>query len=240
MNSSLYFPVSLTLPIVIGVSHKKIKSTREVNLNKEDSFTGVQQKFNIKRINKEQYDIILNPFFRADVTVAKNYEEGKAVVQSMYQKVNQCLPQINDLLKLRDNSKKPFIQLRLYDKMKYEISPAVVPISIKRKGRSHSVHWDLSVDCPTILHELLHLIGLTDEYQETTQGYSKDKVTGEHTFVKNNAEIPMWDCRKVYLEDSIMGPAFSVWRNAGKDKYIVTQHICKCSDDNEACLKKNI
>jgi len=65
------------------------------------------------------------------------------------------------------NKDKKIIKINLVDTVE---GIATTPISIENFGvRSNSEAWSTNARCPTLIHEILHLIGLSDEYPETEQ-----------------------------------------------------------------------
>jgi hypothetical protein len=64
--------------------------------------------------------------------------------------------------------------------------------------------------CRTNIHEILHLLGLPDEYPETEKGYDIDQATMKSTwkdkvacYGKDDCKLG-WDCRVLGPKDSIM------------------------------------
>ena len=48
-----------------------------------------------------------------------------------------------------------------------------------RRARADSRNWDVDEECGTITHEVMHLLGLCDEYREQVRGYVTDTETGQ-------------------------------------------------------------
>ena len=69
--------------------------------------------------------------------------------------------------------------------------------------RSNSGQWSYSIECPTMIHEMFHLLGLADEYPEWSTGVTISQ-DGEIEYTDRNAEYPMYDCRSIGPRDSIM------------------------------------
>ena len=76
-------------------------------------------------------------------------------------------------------------------------APRASDIKITRKWffRSNSGNWKYRPNCPLILHETLHLLGLVDEYQET------DRVHGKLEY----------DCRALGPRRSVMNEQDIAW-----------------------------
>ena len=82
--------------------------------------------------------------------------------------------------------------------------------------RSSNKKYESDVDCPIITHEVLHLLGLPDEYKEQHLGYYVHSVTGEINNTKaghNNYQYQFtYDCR-VTFSNSFMGQYWERWNN---------------------------
>ncbi len=93
--------------------------------------------------------------------------------------------------------------------------------------RSHAGKYSSDIDCPTITHEVLHLTGLCDEYEETQMGYYVHPFTGEVKGATQDKDKPdskamdlspaydfkpAYDCR-VTRPNSIMSNQYERWDN---------------------------
>ncbi len=91
--------------------------------------------------------------------------------------------------------------------------------------RSNSFHYAADIDCVHMTHEVLHLLGLVDEYKETKTGFYVNSKTGEKTrIIGNKKEIKelmndknyefknVYDCR-VVQKNSIMSYDYIRWWN---------------------------
>jgi hypothetical protein len=88
-------------------------------------------------------------------------------------------------------------------------SPAIPanPIEVLPPGsRSHSSAWKEDIDCATILHEMLHVLGLIDEYEERWMGYHSEGGQLKSTGLENFGEVPIrsYNCRSHGPESSVM------------------------------------
>lgn len=111
-------------------------------------------------------------------------------------KVQRCLNKYN-----------PYLQGPDGESLKIKLSaqaPRVVINVQEALERIESNVYSDKMQCPAVLHEVLHLLGLADEYKETQVGYSMNKVTGALELVWEGAEIPAYDCRAMGPEDSVM------------------------------------
>ena len=102
--------------------------------------------------------------------------------------------------------------------------------------RSNVEKYESDIDCPTIVHEVLHLTGLCDEYTEMQYGFYTDPDTQEvmgsnfGKFGDTDLETisshdfkPAYDCR-VTTEDSIMSDQYERWKKVenSRNKSLLT------------------
>ena len=99
--------------------------------------------------------------------------------------------------------------------------------------RSDSGKYASDIDCPSIVHEVLHLAGLCDEYEEIGNGFYTDPETGEvmgqnfggNQNIDSSAHnfTLAFDCR-VTAKNSIMANHYTRWDNVkkGKNKSLLT------------------
>ena len=86
-------------------------------------------------------------------------------------------------------------------------------------------NYSAEIDCPTILHEVLHQLGLSDEYNEIDDHHKEMPETGIISRILQNIEYaifgaappPEHDCRFV-SENSIMGDYYNRWDSIFEDK----------------------
>jgi hypothetical protein len=153
---------------------------------------------------------------------------------AMRAKVNDCLARTNKLLWQKNGEK---MEIKLID------SPASLTQMVKLgnpKARVDSGFWKDQTDpkianddkgkpidfCPTNTHEMLHLLGLCDEYKETEMGYETDPGTGKSEFKdkmsclgKKGQKCDVgYDCRIQGPENSIMNKQWLAFDRSEKNK----------------------
>ncbi len=112
-------------------------------------------------------------------------------------KIQKCLDEYNPYFKGPNGE-------TLTIKQTYAVD-VVQRINIADIGaRANSRVYPEDITCTTAIHEILHLLGLVDEYEEKQRGYITDKTTGQAVLVAEGAEIPRYDCRALGPKDSIM------------------------------------
>ena len=201
--------------------------------------------YNVKREPDGTYSIPLSLKFSAD----RDYdgEVPRDRVPAHYtKKVQDCLSKANEKM-LGPNGEKLKIVVQApktqgkdncdnndSDIKEIEIGSA--------KHRSNDGKYESDIDCSTITHEVLHLLGLCDEYQERKSGHYVDTQTGRVVGTTKsvfNADDrinkkfkdkegyqfkPDFDCR-VTTSNSIMADDVERWDNVfkeGKNHSILT------------------
>jgi len=90
--------------------------------------------------------------------------------------------------------------------------PEISPVRITKQMffRSNSKNWESSPDCPLIVHETLHLLGLVDTYRE------KDYVNTVKVNGKSKSFLK-YDCRSIGPKSSVMNNQDKAFNDAGLD-----------------------
>lgn len=110
-------------------------------------------------------------------------------------------------------------------------------VTIKEEFRSSVNNYAEFIDCPTILHEALHLLGLEDEYEEKFAGFNINKYSGNIEFAMDDAEYIGYDCRAIGPPNSVMSNQLDAI-NAVSDLVEVDNITCSCSLSEKACESK--
>jgi hypothetical protein len=164
---------------------------RRFDYDRSASESGVEMRHNVIRRDQNTYLLGLNLNFTGQGSDNARYSEL----------TRQCLTQYNRHLKGPNGEQIVILINEQYPGTR----PVQTDINIVRgeNVRSHSRGWAHDIDCPTVLHELLHLVGLCDEYRETAIGYIVNP-DGTRTSVERGADITAFDCRAIGHADSIM------------------------------------
>jgi hypothetical protein len=169
--------------------HLKKGESINVNIDKEYA----QPKYRLSKTGKKSYRAEINLLFSDIWDGNKKITNYNSVWRH---KVKKCLSIYNKYLKGPDGES---LKIVLSKKAPQHI------ISIQdEKLRPTSTLYSEGMTCPLILHEILHLLGLVDEYEETQLGFRMDKATGDLKYVTEDSEIKIYDCRALGPEDSIM------------------------------------
>lgn len=151
----------------INCSELSIGQTKLVNYEHSESPTSLEHKYIIERVGTNEYKLKLNLKFQENTLwPMENSELDKTIRRN----INNCLDEINPRLKGPDNVSLniEILEPNSENKKKYKKIESVITVSDTPVKREHSHFYSLQSSCPVIIHELLHLMGLVDEYTEIT------------------------------------------------------------------------
>ena len=188
---------------------------------KSYSFQSISDGFyNVKREKDGSYSIPLVLNF----SPGKDYDglvSRDKVPEHYMHKAQTCLKKANQKMlgpngeKLKINIQAPIMQ----DKAKCSDEQVIDIIISSSDFRSNWRRYESDINCPTIIHEVLHLLGLHDEYEEKSIGFYVHSKTGE--VIQSKQQFmpgtdyqfkPAFDCR-VTQKNSIMETQKERWQN---------------------------
>ena len=145
----------------------------------------------LNRVKTDEYEVKMNLNFKP-ISKRRKYKNF----------TRKCLKRMNELTKLPPSGaeltpRNPKLKFVLTDNTNI---PAHDISIMPPDYRSDSASWESDIDCETISHEILHLLGLMDCYHES----DTDPSTGES----------IYPCRKIGREDSIMNDHHLAWNRA--------------------------
>ncbi len=162
-----------------------------------------------------------NGNYRATFNIEFKPQQGvSATSQIMQTKMNECLQMVAPYLKGPDGNT---ITIRILspDEIKTlprRQRPRKYKIEIGPDGsRSNTRMFSADDDCATFTHEMLHHMGLQDEYHEADPEFASK-----------------WDCRPITREDSVMHT-----HTRGLEAALPRTIMCHCSSDACENLKLN-
>jgi hypothetical protein len=119
-----------------------------------------------------------------------------------YQKTKECFQKMSGKLRSPNGV---VIDLKIADhETAKKITPA--PVAIENSDfRSASLNWEGDIDCPTIVHETLHLMGLCDGYHEEDLADRNAIEDSDKRLV-----ITKYNCRSIEPESSVMHDSYSI------------------------------
>ena len=216
---------------VANCSEIQVGQTRVVN----SSQSRVAQRYSIERTSDNAYKLNFVLNFGRD----REYDSssGKEIDSSaMHSRISSCLEGINPFLFGPDGEK---IDIQVYDKTSVKTLPefkrprAISMDIVEDNVNSEQVKYSASINCPTIIHELLHSTGLHDEYHRSYTGIYVNKNTGERvppevaiSSRRNEFKFIRYEnyCRAIAKKQSIMGGELNNIYNSLKRTY----KVCEC------------
>jgi hypothetical protein len=169
----------------------------------------VVNKWNSPSFLPGAYTLIRSGETKWTVALALDVESGNEISgDEMFNRVKKCMATANQAMKGPSGETIDFKILNRSEnrRLPYNKRAPLSSIKIEPVGtRSHSRAYAADIDCPTIVHEVLHLLGLCDEYEANYDGYQ---------------------CRAVPSVDSIMKNQTTVFNQT-----IPRQLTCECTDD---------
>ncbi|MCE3011428.1 MAG: hypothetical protein LW878_00015 [Proteobacteria bacterium] len=126
--------------------------------------------------------------FKAVLNVEFTGTNNGVTPQMMLERARTCMNSIKSGLK-GPNGEQLSISLltpREANQLPVNLRPRKTSISIENENaRSHSKAYASSIGCPTILHEVLHLLGLCDEYPGESDNYPCRAVGNRDSVMRN-------------------------------------------------------
>lgn len=185
-----------------------------------------QRKFILSRKNAKTFQAIINFRFVEDSAVRQlqdlvsDTETSKE--NKMRERVKCCLNQVNPYLKGPNNQK---LEIILADRKSknpnFNKIETAITVGEGKNFQVHSLAYSQDMSCKTIIHEILHRLGLVDEYVETRSNLADG--------TKLNAR----NCRSHSNDSSIMSVVDSLneehFMNRAK-QMTVSGEVCTCED----------
>lgn len=175
------------LPMQEGAS-----GSREIYLLGRNSPTGLPANYKITKSANT---------YKIEVPIQFENSEGRddEELQGFYRQLsNACFAEYADVLKDSQGRK---LEISIPEP---NYNANRVRIIEDGEHRSSSTKWKHSIDCETIIHEVMHLLGLCDEYKENWNGYVFNEEKRIYEWVDSGAEFKGSNCRAVGPKDSIM------------------------------------
>lgn len=198
-------PTGLEELLALAKETKKINECRPMNpgdwvvVDERTGPTGIGADYALTKLGPQKWVAALSLDVRSRHGVSS---------AEMFGRINQCINAVNPAMRGPNNEQ---LEIKILtpdeaSKLPRAKRPPTVQIEIQPTGaRSHSKAYAADINCSTIVHEVLHLLGLCDEYKGDDDGYQ---------------------CRAVPSGDSIMKSHWTVFNDT-----IPRQLSCECVSD---------
>jgi hypothetical protein len=210
--------ILFSLLLVPPLSHSEADPCAEYKIGErrawfsERGYVGIPYRQEVTRLDENTHQLRFYVKFVADTNYTGS--ESPADLDSIYRrKVEECLEEFNPKLKAIDDQGK-IQKIRLVLNKDPRDTHASIPLWIIKIGdkgydprasmktrnfqRAHSGAYPSDVSCQTVVHELMHLGGLVDEYDENS-------TLRNDIFVETNQRA-QFSCR-------VLGPRTSLMNN---------------------------
>ncbi len=219
--STAIAPVSLAQPI--QCEDLQEGQSRLVQAKDTESPTTVHHMYKLTRTGATDYEVVLNLNFKP-----ANGSNAEMINKEFHEKATRCY-QAADRALLGPSGE--HLHIRLATPNEEGLLPPVHDINVADgRFRGDSDDYNSSTfDCPTILHESLHLMGLVDEYKETKIGLVLDPKDPSGKSWVSDTKLNAWDCRAIGDNDSIMSGMEKAWsKSFGESRMTFFQVDCTC------------
>lgn len=207
-------------PLAVG-------AMRAVDLSWNQSPTGVQMRYNLARTTEDTYTASVALNYVPDPNPANAPSIGAS---EMLEATRRCLENDSSLFETPSGKK---LRIQILSNTEAQSSrfnesnrPPVVDINLGRTGGNAASHGQ-DLDCATRTHEILHLMGLVDEYDHAENGTS------------NQADLA---CKPIARSANIMTNHTSSVVDTFGGSSRKRERGCVCKDGAESCrlaLRRN-
>lgn len=216
---------------------KELKHGQEMRVNYSPSFSRskVEMRYTLKRAN------VAGEHYLAYLNLDIKTSEGN-LRKRLLKDIKKCYQTTGSNLVDGAGRKLSF---RLWDKNSGVTQPPKVKIGLQSaRARSNSRNYAIDIDCPTLIHEAFHLMGLVDEYKEKWNAWNPNilaRIT--RPIVRRSSEAPVaMNCRVLGADHSIMR---NQWHLRRTKKVLFTKHMdtivyANCKPKNKdvySCMK---
>ncbi len=159
--------------------------------------TGRYGNYSISRTGEKSYQALLNLDFVPTLNPPSGRAGDQALADKMLQRTRNCLKEMKPYFKGPKGEELEIVVVTSSDKLPFGV-PRPVPVGIgvsyqDENFRGHFSNFGSNFQCETIGHEILHHLGLCDEYYEgviSGPGFNNDDwgcrvVTAELSYMRN-------------------------------------------------------
>lgn len=140
-----------------------------------------------------EYTLIRTEEKKWTIALALDVKSGNGISgDEMFNRIKTCMAAVNQSMKGPQGEMLDFNILSVAENRKLPLNkrPPISHIEIQPAGaRSHSRAYAADIQCSTIVHEVLHLLGLCDEYAAKDDGYECRAVPSFDSIMKNHTAI---------------------------------------------------
>jgi hypothetical protein len=192
----------------------QLANGQEVIIKDEGGGTQIPRHYALSRTDTsnggENYEATLNLDFRTSDPLVKPED-----LERLRTKASQCMAMYSPYLLDDSVSPNRKLTLKLAEKGQAKYQTILTPIEVvTHETRDDYQHFSVKIDCPTMIHEFLHHLGLVDLYPERNIEAQWDSQwsrwvfdPGFHTST-GAAQHPVYNCRLDSRSHSIMNKVY--------------------------------
>ncbi len=242
----------------------KVGEKKPVAMQHSESPTSVSHLYELERPSDKEYTlnfkIALN---HADADFVESQQEATKLILDLnnhYDHMDACLADLNPYMKgpngqsLKLKITRPSVTRKITTttdsngKAGYKINSqlnsqleksSVNQITLLPKGsdkRANNEEHRQNLECATVVHEILHLAGLCDEYEEVWYGFIRNPQTGElRNAASGSNDITAYNCRVHGPLDSIMSSAMLAVSNVKGVRKVIGNRCSISTASNKQC-----
>jgi hypothetical protein len=195
--------------------------SRDIDLPYQHSPTGLPMSYKVSRLDDKNYQI----------AVPVDIHGPEDLVVAMKSRVKNCLARSSYAL-LGPHGEK--INLKIVEPAEAsELTPHRIDISTLSRDTSTQFSFSpFTTDCPAITHEVMHMLGLVDEYPEPSLSVYRDS-NNQMNYSWQNVGARAYDCRALGPKDSVMYQQDNAYKKANLP-LLTIDCVCKTRACKEA------
>lgn len=201
-----------------------------------------EQRYRLRRLDEKTYEVAVNlNFGLAKNLTAEGREAMRKVgvnpedVQDIFRRrTKECFAAINNNL-LGPGGKQ--MKLALSEPDARDVPKTDIEVGHPGQ-RGHYKLYAADFPCSTITHEVLHILGLCDEYQENAWGYAFDPVKKEVVLRTSNYDVTAYDCRAIGPKYSIMNSHYEAFERVFGKMEVRTCYCAACKMETNGSIAR--
>lgn len=229
---------------VSGITANKSCDSIEVNSGRiydstiEGSPTKIGHRYAIFRAEEKRYEIYFNLDIQVPEPHQKNIDRDHQATQNLRGRIENCLRSANDFLYDNEGTK---VNLKIWSRAN-EVTPEPPPIRIRlvpNNVANFSIQYKTDISCGTLVHELFHLAGLVDEYDEWRSKEFIHSSFFSEELASAQKGSPAFECRIKGYDQSIMADYARLdFTISQLEKGYEILGFCTCDIAEAECLAK--
>lgn len=167
--------------------------TRDININK-----AIGGRYRLRKLRGNEFQVSL----KIKLTDGNTGHTNTPRTNEVFERMNSCFQEHQDQFRGPEGELLSFRFERADGEDKSARDVHTIRVH-EQYERANSGNYPQSITCATIIHEVMHLLGLVDEYHEHARGFVV-RPSGAVEHVTEDAHVADYNCRVVGPSDSLM------------------------------------